>query len=295
MSEPRRIGFIGLGLMGGPMAASLRRAGFAVDVWNRTPEKARAWVAEHGGEVAESPAALAASVDLIITMVVDGAQVRELLLGRDGVAAGARAGLLCVDCSTIGREATLAIGRDLEAHALRMVDAPVTGSTPAARDATLTIMAGGDQEDVGEARPALEAMGARVVYAGPLGQGQAIKLINNAVVAANTVTVAEALVAGAAAGVDLDALIEVMSNGGAASRMLDMKVAPMLRRDYEPLFRTAHMAKDLELCVEETAPTRFRSAELALEDLRSAAGAGFGDADFAAVLEAVEERSGRRL
>ena len=295
MIEVRRVGFIGLGMMGALMAASLRRAGFEVDVWNRTREKADRWVAEHGGEVAGSPAALASSVDLIITMVVDGAQVHELLLGRDGVAAGAPEDLLCVDCSTIGRQATLEIAGELATRRLRMIDAPVTGSTPAARDGTLTIMAGGDQADVAQARPALAAMSARIVDAGPLGHGQAIKLINNAVGAANAVTVAEALIAGTAAGVDLDALIEVMSNGAAGSRMLDLKAPPMRSRHYEPLFRTAHMAKDVALCVQEGKPTRFRSAELALEDLRAAAQQGFADADFASLLEAVEARSGRRL
>ena len=295
MAGEQRIGFIGLGLMGSLMAASLRRAGFSVSVWNRTPERAQEWVATYGGSAAATPAELAAGVDLVITMVVDGPQVRELLLGGDGVAEGARAGLLCVDCSTIGREAAVAIGAELADRGLRLVDAPVTGSTPAARDATLTIMAGGSAADVAQAQPALEAMSARVVHAGPLGHGQAIKVINNAVSASNLVTAAEAMLAAAAGGLDLDALVEVLSNGAASSRMLELKGPAMRAHDYTTLFRTAHMAKDVALCVQEAGPGRFRSAELALEDLRAATRAGFGDADFAALVEAVQARFDSRL
>jgi len=181
-------------------------------------------------------------------MVVDGSQVRELLLGRDGVVYGAGDGLLCVDCSTIGREAALAIGAALREHGLRFVDAPVTGSTPAARDGTLTIMAGGADGDVAQARPALAAMSARVIHAGPLGDGQAIKVINNAVAAANAVTVAEALIAAAAGGLDLDAVVAVLSSGSGGSKILEAKGAAMREHDYTPLFgrrtwqRTSHCA-----------------------------------------------------
>jgi len=291
----QRLGFIGLGMMGSLMAASLQRAGFPVTVWNRTSEKAERWVSEHGGKLAATPAELAASTDLVITMVVDGPQVQELLLGEQGVAAGAAAGLLCVDCSTIGRSAALAIGAALEARGLLFIDAPVTGSTPAARDATLTIMVGGTDAAYERALPALRAMGSRVVRAGALGDGQAIKVINNAVAAANAATVAEALLAGAAGDVDLDALIEVMASGSGASRMLELKAQPMRDHDYTPLFRTAHMAKDVELCVRDAAPGSFRSAELVLEDLRAASAAGFAQHDFAALVEAIERRTGHRL
>src|SRR5471032_1500355 len=158
MAEQQRVGFIGLGLMGSLMAASLRRADFTLTVWNRTTETAERWVAENGGELAATPAELAARVDLVVTMVVDGAQVHDVLLGSSGVVSGASEGLLCVDCSTIGPQAAREIGAQLASRGLRMLDAPVTGSTPAARDATLTIMAGGDSADLEQARPALEAM-----------------------------------------------------------------------------------------------------------------------------------------
>lgn len=292
MASPPRIGFIGLGMMGSLMAAALRRRGFELTVWNRTTETAEAWAIEHGGTLAASPAELGSACDIVVTMVVDGPQVHDVLLGANGVATGAEGGVLCIDCSTIGPRWATDIGAELAARGLGFLDAPVTGSTPRARDGTLTIMVGGSSADLVDARDVLEAMSSTIVHAGPLGHGQAVKVISNSVSATNAATVAEALVAGATADVDLDALVAVMSAGSAASTMLQLKAGPMRAHDYTPLFRTAHMAKDVALCL-ELSP--FRGAEHALEDLRSAERAGFGEADFAALLEAVEERTGRRL
>ncbi len=289
-----RIGFIGLGIMGSRMAANLRRAGFELTVWNRTTQTAQDWAAEHGGQVAQSPAALAAQVEVVFTMVVDGPQVRELLLGPDGVAQGAAAGLLCVDCTTIGQAAALEIGGALAARGLRMLDAPVTGSLPGARDGTLLIMVGGEAADLEEARPAMDAMGKTIVHVGPLGAGQAIKVISNSVAVANAVTVAEGLIAGKAAGVDLDSLVAVMDGGAAGSRMLTLKQEPMRTHDFTPLFRLAHMIKDVQLCL-DAATVPFESAERALADMRQAQRLGHADDDFAALVESVEERTGMRL
>jgi 3-hydroxyisobutyrate dehydrogenase-like beta-hydroxyacid dehydrogenase len=289
-----RIGFIGLGIMGSRMAANLARSGFQVTVWNRTAQTATDWAVEHGGQVATTPAELAERVDVVFTMVVDGPQVRELLLGVDGVADGASPGLLCVDCSTIGQAAALGIGADLSARGLRLLDAPVTGSLPGARDGTLLIMVGGEARDLDEARPALDAMGATILHVGPLGAGQAIKVINNSVAVANAATVAEGLIAGKAAGVDLDALVAVMEGGAAGSRMLELKQQPMRTHDFTPLFRLAHMIKDVELCLgASTVP--FESAERALADMRAAEHLGHADDDFAALLDSVEQRTGLRL
>jgi 3-hydroxyisobutyrate dehydrogenase-like beta-hydroxyacid dehydrogenase len=289
-----RIGFIGLGIMGSRMAANLARAGFEVTVWNRTTETARAWAAEHGGTVAETPAALAAASDLVITMVVDGPQVAEVLLGSDGVAEGAASGLLCVDCTTIGQAAALEIGARLRERGLRLLDAPVTGSLPGARDGTLLIMIGGEAADVEEARPAFEAMGKTILHVGVLGAGQAIKVISNSVAVATAATVAEGLLAGKDAGVDLDALVAVMEGGAASSRMLTLKQEPMRTHDFTPLFRLAHMIKDVELCLGASS-IPFESAQRALADMRVAEELGHGDEDFAALLVAVEQRTSLRL
>src|SRR5262245_43718698 len=204
-----RVAFLGLGIMGSRMAANLARAGHELAVWNRTTATARAWAGAHVGRVAASPADAARGADVAITMVVDGPQVEAVLLGDDGVVHGASPGLLCVDMSTIGPAWATRLAARLAAAGLRFVDAPVTGSSPKAEDGTLTIMAGGDAADVARARPLFEAMGETIVHVGPLGHGQAAKLVNNAVAATNALVVAEALVAAQALGVDLDALLAV--------------------------------------------------------------------------------------
>jgi 3-hydroxyisobutyrate dehydrogenase-like beta-hydroxyacid dehydrogenase len=289
-----RIGFAGLGIMGSRMAANLARAGFRLTVWNRTRATAERFAQTHGVAVADSPAALAAGCDTVITMVVDGAQVEAVLLGPDGVADGAASGLLCIDCSTIGPEDTARVGHRLAERGIALVDAPVTGSAPRAEDATLTIMAGGAAADFERARPLLESMGRLVLHVGPLGHGQTIKLINNSVAAVNALTVAQALVVGRDAGVDLDALVAVMEAGSGGSTMLSLKQAAMRAHDYTPLFKLDHMLKDVRLCL-ETAGVPFEAAAAAEQALEAAARDGHGDEDFAAMLSAVEGQVGRRL
>jgi 3-hydroxyisobutyrate dehydrogenase-like beta-hydroxyacid dehydrogenase len=292
-----RVAFLGLGIMGSPMAASLRRAGHELTVFNRTRARADAWVAEHGGTVAATPAQAAAGADVVVTMVVDGPQVRALLLGQDGAADGAAPGTLCVDTSTIAPAEARDIGAALAARGLGFVDAPVTGSSPRARDATLTIMAGGDPGDVARARPLLEAMGRLVLHVGDVGQGQMLKLVNNAVAAANAAVLAQALVVARATGVDVEALVEVMRAGSGGSAMLDLKAEPMLRHDYSTLFKTEHMLKDLRLCLDagQEAGVPFPAAAAARDALVAAVGRGHAEDDFASVLEVFEALAGVRV
>ena len=292
-----RIGFVGLGIMGGRMAANLARAGHELVVFNRTRERAEAWIAEHGGTLAPTPAAVGAQVEVVITMVVDGDQVEHVLLGPDGVAGGAAPGVLCVDMSTIAPAQTRAIGAALAERGLRFVDAPVTGSSPKAEDGTLTIMVGGAEEDVARARPLFEVMGEVVVHVGPHGHGQVVKLINNAVAAANASTLAQALIVGRATGVDLDALVEVMAAGSGASTMLALKAGPMRAHDYATLFKLEHMLKDVRRCLEEgqAAGVPFPAAAAAREALTAGMGRGLADADFAAIVEVFEGLAGVRL
>ncbi|MDQ6606763.1 MAG: NAD(P)-dependent oxidoreductase, partial [Actinomycetota bacterium] len=249
MSKP--VAFLGLGIMGSRMAANLTAGGFALTVWNRTRATAERFAAEHGAKLAGTPAEAAAGADLVITMVVDGPQVRQVLLGEDGVAEGARPGTLCIDCSTIGPAFTLSIGTELAERGLKLLDAPVTGSSPRAEDGTLTIMAGGEPQDFRRAEPLLRTMGKLVLHAGPLGHGQVVKLINNAVAAVNAATVGQALLVGARSGVDLDALTQVMAAGSGGSAMLELKAGPMREHDYTTLFKLEHMLKDVRLCLEQ--------------------------------------------
>jgi 3-hydroxyisobutyrate dehydrogenase-like beta-hydroxyacid dehydrogenase len=298
MSAPTdRVGFVGLGIMGSRMAANLARAGHELTVFNRTRTTAEAWVAEHGGAVADSPADVGAASDVVISMVVDGDQVREVLLGEDGVAAGAAAGTLCVDMTTIAPTQTRAIGAELAARGLRMLDAPVTGSSPKAQDGTLTIMAGGEPADFARAEPLLRIMGALVLHVGELGQGEMVKLINNSVAAANAATVGEALLVGKRTGVDLDALVQVMDAGSGGSAMLALKSGPMREHDYSTLFKLEHMLKDVRLCLEEgqAAAVPFAAAARARDVLVAAMARGHADDDFAALIEALEAFAGSRL
>jgi 3-hydroxyisobutyrate dehydrogenase len=291
------IGFLGLGIMGSRMAANLAAAGHHLTVYNRTTATAQAWADEHGGTVADSPAAVAAASDVVISMVVDGAQVEHVLLGPDGAADGARDGALFVDMSTISPADTRRIGAGLAERGVAFVDAPVTGSSPKAQDGTLTIMAGGREEDVQRAWPLFEVMGALVLHVGGLGQGEMVKLINNATAAANALAVAQALVVGRATGVDLEALVRVMGAGSGGSTMLDLKAPAMREHDYTTLFKLEHMLKDVRLCLEQAraAGVGFDAADAAGGALEHGLAAGLGDADFAALLEAVEEAAGVRL
>ena len=230
-------------------------------------------------------------------MVVDGDQVESVLLGPDGACRGARNGLLCVDMSTIGRMAARRIGTSLEQEGIRFLDAPVTGSAPKAEDGTLTIMCGGDRADFERALPLFGAMGERIVHVGRLGDGQMVKLINNAVAAVNTAVVGDALLVATSAGIDLDALVNVMAAGSGGSAMLDLKAGPMRAHDYTTLFKLEHMLKDVSLCLEEAeaAGFEFRSAAEARDVLRVAEERGLGERDFAALIEVLEARAGRRL
>jgi 3-hydroxyisobutyrate dehydrogenase-like beta-hydroxyacid dehydrogenase len=292
-----RVGFVGLGIMGSRMAANLRRAGYELTVFNRTREKAEAFASEHGGTVTDTPADVGAASDVVITMVVDGAQVETALLGEDGVASRAGEGTLCVDMSTIAPADTRRIGAALAERGIGFVDAPVTGSSPKAEDGTLTIMAGGSEADFARARPLFEVMGELVVHVGELGQGQIVKLINNAVAATNASTLAQALVVGKATGVDLEALVKIMGGGSGGSTMLTLKAEPMLTHDYSTLFKLEHMLKDVRLCLEEgqAAGVPFPAAAHTREVLTAGMGRGLGDADFAAILEVVEAMAGFRL
>jgi 3-hydroxyisobutyrate dehydrogenase len=295
MSE--RIGFLGLGIMGSRMAANIARAGFELSVWTHTPGKAERWASEHGGSARDTPAEVARASDIVVSMVVDEQQVSEILLGRDGAIEGAHAGLLCVDCSTIGPAHTRRIGAALGERGVGMLDAPVTGSSPRAEDGTLTIMVGGAEDDFARAKPLLEAVGKLIVHVGELGQGEMLKLINNSLGAANAAALAEALLLARATGVDLDALIEVTSAGSGASAQMALKSKPMREHDFTTLFKTAHMLKDVRLCLEaaQSAGVPFPSAAHARDLLVATTGRGHGEEDYAAMIEAAEGLAGRRL
>jgi 3-hydroxyisobutyrate dehydrogenase-like beta-hydroxyacid dehydrogenase len=292
-----RIGFLGLGIMGSRMAANVLRADFPLSVWTHTPGKAERWASEHGAKAAATPAELARESDIVVSMLVDGPQVAAVLLGEEGVIAEARPGMLCVDMSTIAPGETRMIGAGLGERGVGMLDAPVTGSSPRAADGTLTIMVGGEPEDFVRARPLLKAMGNLIVHVGELGQGEMVKLINNSLAAANASALAEGLVMASATGIDLDAFLQVAAAGSAASAQLELKAGPMREHDYTTLFKTAHMLKDVRLCLDEAqeAGVPFAAAGHARDLLSAAMGRGLGERDYASIIEAAEGLAGRRL
>jgi 3-hydroxyisobutyrate dehydrogenase-like beta-hydroxyacid dehydrogenase len=289
-----QVGFIGLGIMGSLQAMNLAQAGYELTVFNRTREKAEAWVAEHGGTVADSPRAVAEASDVVITMVVDGPQVEDMI-GQ--ALEGARAGTLFVDMSTIAPETARGLDERLRAAGHAFVDAPVTGSSPKARTGTLTIMCGGADADIERARPLFEIMGEKIVLCGEAGQGQAVKVISQAITAVNCATLAQGLVLARQVGVNVDALLQTMDGGSSDSTMRALKGKPMLEHDFTPLFKLAHMLKDVQLCLAEarTAGAAFPFAGLAAELYGAGMGRGLGEQDFAAVLEVVEGLNGARL
>jgi 3-hydroxyisobutyrate dehydrogenase-like beta-hydroxyacid dehydrogenase len=293
MAKRERVAFLGLGIMGYPMAANLVGAGFDVVVWNRSPGKSDQFMAEHRARRADSPAEAGEMSDVVITMVPDVPEVEQVLFGERGALEGIRHGGLAIDMSTISPSASVRIGERMAAEGIGFLDAPVTGSRPRAEDGTLTIMAGGDETSFERARPILEAMGKLIVHVGPPGHGSTVKLLNNTTAAINALAVAEALVAARAAGVDPDALRQVMAAGSGGSAMLDLKAGPMLDHDFSPLFKLAHMLKDVRHCLAEAERIGARmdlgkTAEMAYTE---ADRKGHGEQDFAAVVEVVEAAS----
>ena len=250
-TEPRRVAFCGLGIMGGPMAANLVRAGFDLTVYTRTHEKAERFASEHGARAAESPREAADGADAVISMVPDAPEVEEVLLGEHGAVHGLAEGALAIDMSTIAPTAARAIGERLGDDGVAFLEAPVSGSRPKAEDGTLTIMAGGESADFDRARPLFEAMGERIVHVGPRGHAQLAKLLTNTMGAVHAVALAESVLAAERAGLDPEAFLEVAAGSAGNSTVLGLKGSPMFERDFTPLFKLEHMLKDVRHCLDE--------------------------------------------
>ncbi len=290
MESRERVAFLGLGIMGWPMAANLARAGFELSVWTRDSAKRQRFAAQYGATAAATPAEAASGAGTAISMVPDSPEVEAVLLGPGKAAAGMEQGDLCIDMSTIAPTATRAIAERLAERGIALLDAPVTGSRPKAEDGTLTIMVGGEGNAFERARPLFEAMGELVVHVGPQGHGEMAKLVNNMLAAVNAAALGEGLTLARAAGVDTGRLLEVLAAGAGASTMLDLKAQPMLDGDFEALFKLEHMLKDVRHCLAEA---RALGLELPLAGVverlyAEAAENGHAEDDFAAVVTAVK-------
>jgi len=243
------LGFIGLGIMGGAMAANLLKAGFDLTVWNRTPSRITPLV-QAGAAVGDSPADVAARSSIVITCVSDTSDVQEVILGPQGVAKGARPGALVIDCSTISPQATRAIAARLNEGGVHLLDAPVSGGSEGAAKGTLSIMVGGDAAQMERARPVLQAMGKTITHVGPQGAGQMVKLVNQVLVVVTMQAVAEALLLAQAGGLDLEQTLAAVSGGAAGSWMLSNRGPQVIHRDWRPGFTIDLQQKDLRLVLE---------------------------------------------
>lgn len=245
----KKIGFIGLGIMGRPMATNLMKAGYSLVVYNRSRERTKSLV-EAGAREGHSPKYVAANSDVVLTIVTDTPDVERVILGDDGIVWGGRPGQIVIDMSTISPDATRRMADELKKKGITMLDAPVTGGEIGAINGTLTIMVGGDKKAYEETLPILQAMGKKVVYAGPSGAGQTIKLCNQILCAVNQVGVSEALMLAAKAGADLNTMLEVTTSGAGGSWALENLGRKVVAADLKPAFMVRLMQKDLALVME---------------------------------------------
>ncbi|MCZ6536094.1 MAG: NAD(P)-dependent oxidoreductase [Dehalococcoidia bacterium] len=246
MNTTDTVGFIGLGIMGQPMSLNLIKAGFPLIAYNRTRSKAEA-LAKEGARVASSPREVAQQASTVIVMVSDSPDVEQIVLGKDGVVEGVQSGSVVIDMSTISPAVTRRIGARLAEVGAHMLDAPVSGSSWAAADGTLSIMVGGGTEVFQRSLPVLEAMGKRIIHIGPGGMGQVAKLVNQVIVAGTLAAVCEGLLLGAKAGVDLDKVFQAVTGGAANSWQLENLGSRILKRDFDPGFAVKLMLKDQRL------------------------------------------------
>ena len=245
-----KVGFIGLGTMGAPMARNLLKGGFDVTVHNRTRAKEEALERE-GAHRAASPADAARNADIVVTIVADTPDVEQVLFGPQGVADGAKAGTLVCDMSTISPDATRDFGARLSVRGINMIDAPVSGSSEGAEKGTLTIMCGGEAPDVERARPVLDVLGSKVTHIGPLGSGQLTKAVNQIMIAGYFEAVAEGLVFAMKAGLDTDKVLEAIGAGMARSAVLEMRASNMIDDTYPLGFKLSLHLKDLRIALAE--------------------------------------------
>jgi 2-hydroxy-3-oxopropionate reductase len=289
-----RIAFIGLGIMGSPMAVHLQRAGHDVVGYNRSPGKTGRLV-EAGGTAATSVTEAVAEADVVAVMVPDSPDVTEVLTGEGGVLASARPGTLIIDFSTIRPDVTVELAAQAREQGFRIVDAPVSGGEVGAKNAALSIMVGGPAEDFEAAKPVLDVVGKTVVHVGPTGSGQTVKAANQLIVAGNIGLLAEAIVFLEAYGVDTAAAVTVLGGGLAGSAVLNQKAAKMLGRSFEPGFRIDLHHKDLGIVTSAAreAGVTIPLGALVAQLMQSARASGDGSLDHSALLRTVERLSGR--
>ena len=282
----QKIGFMGLGVMGSPMAANILRAGYPVTVYNRSPQKGEE-VVKLGAKRASSPKLLVEEADVTIAMVTGPDALAELLWGPDGAAQAFNADKVFINMSTVPPKFTGELRDKLLPTGVTFIDAPVSGSKKPAEDATLVILAGGRKEDVDSCKPLLETMGKKVVFCGEVGQGSMMKLAINLLLGVMMEGLCEVVNFGKSAGLTLDAMFEVVSNGPLNAALYQMKAASLRENDFPVNFPLKHMAKDLKFLVDTAydlgAPVPV--GQMLLHLYRIGVAQDWGDLDFAAIMK----------
>ena len=288
------IGFIGLGIMGKPMALNLIKAGFKLTVYNRTADKCRPLV-EAGANAAHSPGEVAEATDTVITIVSDTADVESVLFGKDGIQQGLRKRQVVIDMSTISPTATVSFAHRLRELDVELLDAPVTGGEKGAIEGSLAIMVGGRRETFDRCLPVFEALGKTIVYAGGNGAGQKTKLVNQILCAQHIVAMVDGLRFARLSGLDLDATLRIVSSGAAGSWMLSNLAPRILKDDFAPGFTIKLQQKDLRLVREaiEEHGAPFPAAELTYGLFTEAVEAGLGEQGTQGMINLFTDKVGR--
>ncbi|MEO0758442.1 MAG: NAD(P)-dependent oxidoreductase [Cyanobacteria bacterium J06648_16] len=288
-----RVALIGLGTMGAPMALNLLKAGHSVVVHNRTRSQENA-LAKAGAERAETPAAASTTVEVVITCVSDTADVQSVILREDGVIHGARPGTLVIDMSTISPTTTREIAAALDERGIHMIDAPVSGGSEGAQQGTLSIMVGGDAAHVERAMPVLQVLGKTITHVGEVGAGQLTKAINQIIVAGTYWSIAEGMVLGLKAGLDMEKVVQAVGGGAAGSWGLTNRAGNMIDNEYPLGFRVRLHRKDLLIALEAARELGLPLPMAAyVEQVESSLiGKGYGDEDVSAIARSVREQGG---
>lgn len=286
----KKIGFIGLGTMGLPMATNLLRKGYSLSVYNRTAEKSAELVSQ-GATAAATPADAAKDADVLITMLSNDIAIRQTFYDPKGIMEGIHPGMTVIDCSTISPHMSRTLQAELAEHAVQFLDAPVTGSKPAAINGTLLFMVGGSEEALNEHRDVFEAMGSRIVYMGPSGSGSYAKLAHNTIVGINAIGFIEGMALAAKANVDLNKFYEIVMAGAASSRQAELKGPKLLGRDFETQFSMQLMHKDLRLASQLTDQLQVTAPLLSLAKnvYEMGLSKGLGELDLSAIVQCYEE------
>lgn len=289
-----RIGIVGLGIMGLPMARNLLAAGHSVKGYDRN-QQACAELAKAGGEAADGVAGVVEDVDIFITMVPDSPHVEDIVFSENGLLANAKAGLLYVDMSSIRPDVSVRVGQACRAQGIRPLDAPVSGGEKGAIEASLSIMVGGEKADFDAVKPVLDVMGKTVIHLGPSGSGQTVKAANQLIVGGIFELVAEAIMFLEAYGVDTQAALTVLRGGLAGNRIMDIKGESMLKREFAPGFRIDLHHKDMGIVTSAAreAGVVLPLGALVAQLMASARANGDGGLDHSALLRGVERLCGK--